>query len=161
MKYIQTLFFILVTCLTTSAQLVVQVYDGDTYKILNHGKLQVIRLANVDAPELSQYYGTVVKAGVSKLILGKTVKVDFGIKDRYGRTIAGVTVNGMSLDSLLIAKGWAWNYQQFSQSNPQLSVNESTAKKARIGMWRCLFNIPPWIWRKLNEKQKRLHEMCR
>jgi len=139
----QLLILILVNSLTTSAQLVVQVYDGDTYKILNQGKLHVIRLANVDAPELSQYYGTVVKAGVAKLILGKIVKVDFGIKDRYGRMIAGVTVNGLSLDSLLIAKGWAWNYQQFSQSNPQLSVYESVAKKARVGMWKCLFNIPP------------------
>ena len=90
MKYIQTLFLILATCLTTSAQLVVQVYDGDTYKILDQRKLTVIRLANVDAPELSQYYGTVVKAGVSKLILGKTVKIDPGMKDRYGRTVAGV-----------------------------------------------------------------------
>ena len=62
--------------ITTEAQLVVQVYDGDTYKILVNGKLEIIRLENVDAPELSQYYGKFVKAGVSKLILGKIVKVD-------------------------------------------------------------------------------------
>jgi endonuclease YncB( thermonuclease family) len=160
MKYIQTLLFILVTCLTTSAQLVVQVYDGDTYKILDHGKLQVIRLANVDAPELNQYYGTVVKAGVSKLILGCDVKIDPVSKDRYGRMIAGVTVDGMRLDSLLIVKGWAWNYTQFSQ-NYKLSNYEKVAKAARVGIWRCLFNVPPWEWRKLNKKQKRLHEMCR
>jgi len=161
MKYLQTLLFILTACFTTSAQLVVQVYDGDTYKILNQGKLQVIRLANVDAPELNQYYGTVVKAGVSKLILGKTVKIDFGKNDRYGRTIGSVTVEGMSLDSLLIANGWAWYHQSFPRNKPQLLIYESIARKARAGMWRCQFNIPPRQWRNLNKKQKRLHEMCR
>ena len=144
MKYIQALLFILVTCLTTSAQLVVQVVDGDTYKILNRGNLQVIRLANVDAPELDQYYGKVVKAAVSNLLLGCEITIDSAGMDWYGRTIAGVTVDGMSLDSLLIANGWAWNYVQYSKNNPQLAEYEKLARNAKAGMWGCLFSVPPW-----------------
>ena len=160
MEYFQTILLFLALCLTTSAQLVVHVDDGDTYKILNQGKLQIIRLANVDAPELDEYYGSIVKDSVSKLILGCEVTVDPRGKDRYGRTIAEVTVEGMSLDSLLIVKGWAWNYTQFSQ-NYELAGYEKIVKASGVGMWQCLFNVPPWIWRKLNKRQKRLNEMCR
>ncbi|MEO8772665.1 MAG: thermonuclease family protein [Ferruginibacter sp.] len=160
MKYIKLILPILFACLTTSAQLVVQVYDGDTYKVLDKGKLTIIRLANVDAPELSQYYGKVVKASVSKLIFAKKVKLDVRRTDRYGRTIADVIIDGLSLDSLLVANGWAWEY--VSQSiNHELSVYQKHAIEKSKGMWRCEHNVPPWIWRKLNKKQKRLKEMCR
>jgi endonuclease YncB( thermonuclease family) len=161
MKYLQILFLIIISWFGVSAQLVVQVYDGDTYKILNQGKLVVVRLANVDAPELNQFYGTTVKYGVSKLILGKIVMADFAGTDRYGRTIAHILVDGKSLDSLLIANGWAWNYLQYSKSKPELSVYESMAKTSRTGMWKCLYNVPPWIWRHLDKRYKRLYEMCR
>ena len=65
MKYIQLLSAILLISSIACAQLVVQVFDGDTYKIFHQGKFQIIRLANVDAPELSQYYGRLVKTEVS------------------------------------------------------------------------------------------------
>lgn len=160
MKYLQLLFLIIITTLTTSAQLVVQVYDGDTYKVLDKGKFQIIRLANVDAPELGQYYGKVVKAAVSKLILAKVVKVDAYGRDRFGRTIANITVDGKGLDSILISQGWAWHYVQYSH-HKYLLIFEDIAKEARLGMWRCQHNVPPWIWRNFNKRQKRLHEMCR
>ncbi|MEO8769579.1 MAG: thermonuclease family protein [Ferruginibacter sp.] len=160
MKYIKLLLPILFACLTTSAQLVVQVFDGDTYKVLNKGKFTIIRLANVDAPELSQYYGKLVKACVSKLILGKKVTLDVRRTDRYGRTIADVFIDGMSLDSLLVINGWAWEY--VAQSiNHELSVYQNQAVQKNKGMWKCKHNIQPWEWRKLNKKQKRLKEMCR
>jgi endonuclease YncB( thermonuclease family) len=161
MKNIQLLLFILLVSLTTSAQLVVHVYDGDTYRIIRDGKLQVIRLANVDAPELKQYYGTTVRHAVSNLVLGKVAEVVPIKKDWYGRTIAKVMVDGKSLDSLLIAKGWAWNYLPYSKYNPALSIYESQAKTAGLGMWKCMHNVPPWVWRQFNKRQKRLNEMCR
>ena len=160
MKYLQLLFLIIATSLSTSAQLVVQVHDGDTYRIFHQGKFQVIRLANVDAPELSQYYGRLVKTEVSRLILTKIVRIQVYGKDRYGRTVAKITVAGKSLDSILIANGWAWHWLEYSH-NKTLSAYERLAIEAKTGMWKCRHNVPPWIWRKLNKKQKRLNEMCR
>ena len=160
MKYLKLLFPILFAWFTTSAQLVVQVFDGDTYKVLENGKFTIIRLVNVDAPELSQYYGKTVKACVSKLILARIVKLEIYGKDRYGRTLAIVTIDNMQLDSLLISKGWAWNYLPYSH-HLYLSTYEAKARKSNAGLWKCKNNIPPWEWRKLNKKQKRLKEMCR
>jgi endonuclease YncB( thermonuclease family) len=161
MKNLQLLLFSLFLPCTTWAQLVVHVYDGDTYRIIRDGKLQVIRLANVDAPELNQYYGTTVRHAVSNLVLGKVVEIYPAKKDLYGRTIARMIVDVKSLDSLLIAKGWAWNYLPYSKYNPALSIYESQAKTAGLGMWKCMHNVPPWVWRQFNKKQKRLNEMCR
>lgn len=160
MKYIKLLLPILFVSLTSSAQLVVQVYDSDTYKVLDKGKFKVIRLANVDAPELNQYYGKLVKACVSKLILARIVSIDERRNDRYGRIVADVAIDGKSLDSLLVANGWAWHYVAASL-NPALSIYQKRAIDAKTGIWKCSHNIPPWIWRKLNKKQKRLKEMCR
>ncbi|MEO6671272.1 MAG: thermonuclease family protein [Ferruginibacter sp.] len=160
MKNIKLLLPILFVCLATSAQLVEQVIDGDTYKVLDKGKFTTIRLANVDAPELSQYYGKSVKASVSKLILGKSITLDVRRNDRYGRTIADVMIDGLSLDSLLVVKGWAWHYVSCSL-NPDLTIYQNHAARLNKGMWKCKHNIPPWEWRKLSKKQKRLKEMCR
>lgn len=160
MKNLQILLPILFSCLFTSAQLVVQVIDGDTYKVLDKGRLKVIRLANVDAPEMDQYYGKLVKAAVSKLILGKTIGLDERRPDKYGRMIADLTINGKNLDSLLVANGWAWHYVSMSL-NPSLTLCQVNAITAKAGFWKCNHNVPPWIWRKLNKKQKRLKEMCR
>jgi len=159
MKNLQLLFLIIATSLTSSAQLVVQVYDGDTYKILDKGKFQIIRLANVDAPELSQYNGKVVKAAVSKLMLGKSVKLECYGKDRFGRTLANVSIDGKSLDSIH-ACGLAWHWLPYSH-HKYLSTYESNAKAAKLGMWRCNKNVPPWTWRQFNKRQKRSHDMCR
>ena len=160
MKNLSLFILLLFSCLFSSAQLVVDVYDGDTYKVLINGKLQVIRLANVDAPELNQYYGKLVKSRVSNLILGRIVDLELIGKDRFRRTVANVTVDGRSLDSILVVSGWAWHYVAYSH-HPYLSDVESQARKELLGMWRCAKNVPPWIWRTLNKRQKRLHEMCR
>ncbi len=61
MKHIHTLILMVAICLTANAQLVVKVIDGDTYKVLLNGKLQNIRLQNVDAPELDQYFGKAIQ----------------------------------------------------------------------------------------------------
>ena len=137
-----------------------QVFDGDTYKVLENGKLTIVRLANVDAHELSQYYGKTVKACVSKLILARIVKLEAYGRDRYGRTLANVSIDNVQLDSVLVANGLAWHYLPYSH-HLYLSTYEAKAKKANAGMWKCKKNIPPWEWRKLNKKQKRLKEMCR
>jgi endonuclease YncB( thermonuclease family) len=160
MKNLQLLLFCLTMCLTTTAQLVVHVYDGDTYRILHDGKLQVIRLANVDAPELTQYYGTKVKQTVSKLMLGKTVSLEFAGINSYQRKVARVLIDGKHLDSLLLAQGLAWYYRPYSTNN-SLCVYESLARLTGAGMWRCMYNVPPWTWRQLDKKEKRLNEMCR
>lgn len=140
--------------------LVARVIDGDTYKVLLNGKLVTVRLVNADAPEIGQYFGKAAKDSVTALIQNRMVKGDFYKKDLYGRSLAAIHVNGMSLDSLLIAKGWAFYYYKYSL-NTQLAVYEASAKLMGTGIWECLNIVPPWIWRKLSKQNKRIYEVCR
>lgn len=159
MKHIYTLVLMVVICFNANAQLVVKVIDGDTYKVLLNGKLQNIRLQNIDAPELDQYFGKAIKDSVAKLLNGATLLLELRSSDIYGRTLVTATYKGMSLDSLLIAKGWAWFYTKYSKQL-DLKIYEAAARLKGLGLWRCEHNVPPWIWRKLNKRNKRLYEVC-
>jgi endonuclease YncB( thermonuclease family) len=159
MKHIHTLILMVAICFTANAQLVVKVIDGDTYKVLLNGKLQNVRLMNVDAPELDQYFGKAVRDSVAKLIQGSVILLESHSSNIYGRTLVTATFKGMSLDSFLIAKGWACFYPTYSK-NLDLRYYEAAARLKGLGLWRCEQIVPPWIWRKLNKRNKRLHEVC-
>lgn len=159
MKQVHTQILIAVIGFTAKAQLVVKVIDGDTYKVLLNDKLQTVRLMNIDAPELDQFFGKAVKDSVANFIQGNVIALELHSSDMYGRTIVTAAYKGMSLDSLLIAKGWAWFYTSYS-NNTDLRYYEAAARLKGLGLWRCEHNVPPWIWRKLNRRNKRLYEVC-
>lgn len=129
-------------CWHTQAQTVIKVIDGDTYKVLFNGKKRTIRLANVDAPELDQYLGETVKDSVSKLLEGTTLSLEAQTTDLYGRLIVTAAYKKMSLDSLLIAKGWAWFYTKYSRK-ADLKKYEAAAKLKGLGVWQCVQPVPP------------------
>ena len=142
MKYLQTILFILIFQIAAPAQFVVKVIDGDTYKILLGGEVQHVRLKNVDAPELKQFFGGTAKNAVRALIEGHSVAVKVTGIDLYGRLIATIQINGMSLDSLIISRGLAWIYKDYCKDKRLLSC-EALAKTKAAGLWKCSRNIPP------------------
>jgi endonuclease YncB( thermonuclease family) len=161
MKCLLCVLFILI-CFVSICQtkcVVTRVIDGDTYEVLYHQQKVTVRLQNGDAPELDQYFGKAAKDSVSKLILGSVITLAPQGSDIYGRTIISASYKGMPLDSFLIAKGWAWFYTSYSK-NLDLKYYEAAAKLKALGLWRCDHSVPPWIWRKLNRRNKRLYEMC-
>jgi endonuclease YncB( thermonuclease family) len=76
---------------------VTEVRNGDSV-VLRGG--QVVRLAGVEAPKGADPFADDARAALSKLVLGKSVRLMFGgaRQDAYGRTLA----------QLKIAKGGAW-----------------------------------------------------
>jgi endonuclease YncB( thermonuclease family) len=144
----------------TQSQTIIRLKDADTYVVLYNGKSITIRIENIDAPELEQYYGLQAKDSVSNLIYGKTVSIKIDGTDIYGRSLASITYNGHRLDSILVCKGWAWFYPKYSHDY-QLSIYEDAAKAKSLGLWSCATSIPPWEWRRLNKRNKRLYEVCR
>ena len=74
---------------------VVGVADGDTITVLDSDNVQhKIRLAGIDAPEKKQAFGTRSKESMSDLAFGKALDVETSKRDRYGRQIGKVLVNG-------------------------------------------------------------------
>ena len=84
------------------------VHDGDT--IWHHG--EKIRIADVDTPELNGKCAAEKRLAVRArdrlvVILQQPYRIQREGKDRYGRTLAVITVNGRSVGDMLVSEGLA------------------------------------------------------
>lgn len=121
--------------------LVTRVSDGDTI-VLNDS--QVIRLANLNAPEYNVCGGQQSKDFLEKLILGKKVSLKSLSYDEYNRTLAIVYLKNQSLNRLLISSGWADYDSNFKQDRESLSLAAQGAKQNRAGIYSlCRSQTPP------------------
>ncbi len=75
---------------------VVKITDGDTLYVLDANyKEHQIRLAGIDAPERRQTYGLASRKHLLSIVAGKQVTVEYQKRDRYGRILGKVWVNGV------------------------------------------------------------------
>lgn len=135
-----------------AACLVVGIADGDTLTALCPGNNQVkVRLAEIDAPEKAQPFGQRSKQSLSELCYRKMADLDVQTRDRYGRSVATVTCNGINANVEQVKRGMAWVYDQYVHDRMYYAV-QSNAKHARLGLWADPSPIPPWEWRKARRK---------
>ena len=133
---------------------VVAVADGDTVTVLDADKGQhKIRLSGIDAPEKAQAFGNRSKESLSDLVFSKAVTVETEKKDRYGREVGKVLVNGLDANLEQVQRGFAWHYkayerEQSANDRKLYDLAESEAKTARRGLWRDADPLPPWDFRK-------------
>lgn len=86
--------------------------DGDTIECridlgLGIYKVESIRLAGIDAPEMSTAEGKAVKKELQQLLQDKQVIISTANdkREKYGRLLADVILNGINVNQLLIKKG--------------------------------------------------------
>ncbi len=126
---------------------VVGVHDGDTITVLQGTTQYKVRLDGIDAPELSQAFGKASKAFASDFAFGKTALVKVSGKDRYGRFLGEVFVDGSSLNREIVRAGLAWHYKQYSKDG-SLAALEAEAHMLGKGLWKDAKPVPPWEYRK-------------
>lgn len=155
MRLLALLLFLFIPLLDL-AQLqgkVVAVADGDSFTLLvNHTQIK-IRLHGIDCPEKKQDFGNVAKNYLSGLVIGKVVVVKKMNKDRYGRTVGIVFVDGLNVNEALLKAGLAWHYKEYDK-NPTWAHFEETAHKEKKGLWVQPNAIPPWQFRKRNKSAR-------
>lgn len=97
---------------------VIKVVDGDTLHLnidlgfnINYDK-QVIRLARINAPELSTANGYNIKNLVTSLLLDKevTIKTIKDKRDKYGRYLAEVYLGDLNINDYLLTNEYAVSY---------------------------------------------------
>ena len=131
---------------------VVGVHDGDTITCLDeNNQQQKIRMAEIDAPEIGQDFGKVSRDAMAGMVFGKTVEVVDDGKDRYGRWIGHVYVNGMDVNRQMVATGNAWHYAAYSKDQ-SLADLQSQAQAQKLGLWAQPNPTPPWEFRKNGTK---------
>jgi endonuclease YncB( thermonuclease family) len=130
---------------------VVGVSDGDTITVLSADEKRTkIRLYGIDCPEKHQAFGQKAKKFTSDMVFGKSVEIKSVTTDRYGRTVAWVSMSGHkgpTLNEELLQAGLAWHYKKYS-TDQTLGIHEQYAKGEKIGLWSDPNPIPPWDFRR-------------
>ena len=124
--------------------------DGDTFEMAGIG---VIRLADIDAPEMAQKCrggpkelrdcGVFVADVLAGRIRGQSVECEAHAIDEYERRIASCSHAGEDLSTWLVSKGLALAFRRFSE---RLVSVEEAAKAAGRGLWQTTFESP-WDYR--------------
>lgn len=133
---------------------VVNVHDGDTLTLLVDKQQIRIRLADIDAPEHKQPFGTRSRQSLHELCHGKAAQVQDNGRDRYGRTIGAVTCAGIDANAEQVRRGMAWVYDRYARPSSPLYALQKEAQDARAGLWVDAQPVPPWDWRKLRAQGK-------
>jgi micrococcal nuclease len=131
---------------------VVGVTDGDTIRVLCDRTEVKVRLAEIDAPERGQPFGTQSKAALSDLVFGRQVRLDVTDTDRYGRSIARVWVGRTDANREMVRLGYAWAYRKYLTDTTLLD-DEAAAQRARSGLWADANPSPPWEFRAQKRKK--------
>jgi endonuclease YncB( thermonuclease family) len=136
----------------THAWKVVAVYDGDTVTCIDeNNQQQKIRLAEIDAPEAKQDFGQASRQSLANMVFGRTIQVVDSGRDRYGRWIGRLYVDGIDVNRQQVATGMAWHYADYSKDK-SLATVQAQAQAQRIGLWSQPNPIPPWEFRKSGKK---------
>jgi endonuclease YncB( thermonuclease family) len=111
-----------------------------------------IRLAGIDAPEKKQAFGQRSKESLSDLVFNREVQVETTKRDRYGREIGKVQVDGLDANLEQIKRGMAWHYKAYQREQSVLDRQsyaeaEEVARGARVGLWKDDQPVPPWDFR--------------
>ena len=151
------LIFLLFISYSTKADIsakVIRVIDGDTIYVRdNDNETHKIRLASIDAPEISQPYGKESRSHLLELIYRKEVFIQVKKNDRYGRIIGTAYYDGIDVNLVQVKAGMAWWYeyykdQQNSEERRTYSTAHEQAKKNKVGLWKDPLAINPYVWRK-------------
>lgn len=133
---------------------VVGVTDGDTITVLAQRNTQEkIRLSGIDAPEKAQPFGQVSKQHLADLVFDRQVVVDWAKRDRYGRIVGKVMVDGRDACLDQVISGMAWHYKKYQgEQSPEdraaYAAGEVTARAAKAGLWSDPAPAAPWDWRR-------------
>ena len=130
---------------------VVSIGDGDTIRVRHGAKVETIRLACIDAPEMAQVpYGDQARRYLqTRLRLEQEVTIHPLNSDRYGRTVAEV-IGDINLNLALVEDGQAFVYPKYlgqCDANEYLEA-QYRASRHRFGVWRVPGGIErPWQFR--------------
>ena len=155
---IRCLYFVLLLALHAQADTifgkVIGVADGDTITVLDSNHTQhKIRLSGIDAPEKNQAFGQRSKESLSDLVFSKDVTVETDKRDKYGREVGKVLVDGLDANLAQVQRGMAWHYKAYEREQSVIDRKvyadaENEAKAARRGLWADADPVPPSDFRR-------------
>ena len=130
---------------TTAHWTVIEVLDGDTIRVERDRDTDTVRLLGIDTPETQhptkpvECFGPEAASYTDSRLRGRTVQLEDDIegRDRYGRRLAYVIVDGERFNDELIRRGYArlLVIEPNRAHARALLQEELAAKRAGRGLW--------------------------
>jgi micrococcal nuclease len=144
---------------------VVRVVDGDTLLVADAQSLHSkVRQYGIDSPECSMPFGPQARQFLVQLTQGRTVHMATKGRDRYGRTVATLAVNGQDVGLAIVRSGFAWRDGRFDrpriagETTPYADAQREAQVEA-LGLWSSPTPSAPWAWR-TNGRQSPQRNRC-
>lgn len=120
------------------------VIDGDTLVFVStDGKQRLrVRLLDIDAPEICQEWGPQARTALTELVAGKALRLRPGARDKFGRTLGRVEVDGLDASRRMVIEGHAWSTRTRWDRGP-LVAEERAAASLKRGMHSSGSAEPP------------------
>ncbi|TNC97007.1 MAG: nuclease (SNase domain protein) [Gallionellaceae bacterium] len=141
---------------------VLTVMDGDTVFVKTGPFKAKLRLVNIDAPEKDQSFGPQSRESLQSLIGGKVVHVESKAVDKFGRTIALISIGDINVNEEQVRRGMAWASSRSREGHAYVKL-QNEAQQAKRGLWHEANPQQPSQWRKLHpaEPTKYRHQQQR
>lgn len=125
--------------------MVTSVVDGDTFKVEIDGNIESVRIIGIDTPETVhpskpvQCFGKEASNALKEVLDGEEVTLEKNPaedRDKYGRLLRYVEMDGVDIGASMIEEGFAYSYKQYP--HPRLEEYNALEKEAREenrGLW--------------------------
>ena len=125
---------------------VTRVIDGDTIEVEIDGATEKVRLIGIDTPESvhpdqdrNVPYGAISAAFTRKQLDGRSVGLEFDVqeRDKYGRLLAYVYLNGKMFNETLLEQGHAVvsTYPPNVKHVDRFTELQRQARENGVGLW--------------------------
>jgi endonuclease YncB( thermonuclease family) len=124
-------------------------HDGDTCTLTCSGKRVKVRFHCIDAPEIKQSpWGKMSRDYLKQRApAGTVVELVSMTRDKYGRTVGVILLDGVNLNLNQVQAGWAAAYPKYCDEPVYYQAQEN-AQANRRGIWRQDGEQQrPWDWR--------------
>ncbi len=113
----------------------VKITDGDTLYVLDANyKDHKTRLAGIDAPETKQAYGLASRKHLASIVAGQQVTIEYKKRDRYGRIVGKVLLDGIDVCLEQIKAGFAGTTRNTSTNKARKTESYTQMPKTRPAM---------------------------
>ncbi len=113
---------------------VVAVKSGDTLVVSSQGRDVEVRLADIYAPQGSDFYAPAARTLLDSLVSGKTVRVAITGRSGPDRVFGRVHAGDIDFNLMLVQRGAAWMCLEYA-ANTDLLPWQNQAQRRQLGLW--------------------------
>lgn len=103
-------------------------------------------MAGIVAPAMNDIFGERSRLNLNKIVQGQPVEVEYIQRDRYGRVIGKLLIEGRDINLQQIKDGFAVHYKPKSENQSEkdraiYKAAEILAKQKKTGLWSLTDNF--------------------